>query len=336
MFAQTSLEFIFNENQITISNSEVITENILVFKGEIPEDQLPVTTSILGKIVKKEKEIHFIPIVPFGWNQKYTVLYNHTITHFSLPVPENYEFLSVSKIYPTSSRLPSNLLKWYIRFSKPINTAHIYDHIKFVNASGDTLSRVVLRLENALISDNATLLTLWIEPGRQKRDLIPNKQLGPVFNNQENYSLIISKNIKDNKGVSMQKDFIHPFLITDTDRVKLAINTWEINSIEANSRGNLLIKCDEPIDYGSSLNNITILNSNDQEVTGTWDLLNQEKVIAFKPKEPWKKDSYEVHFDAGIEDLAGNNLYRLFDNELHTISDKEIPIESYKLEFIIK
>jgi len=194
----------------------------------------------------------------------------------------------------------------------------------------------VLRLENVLISNNATLLTLWIEPGRQKRDLIPNKQLGPVFTNQESYSLVVSKKIKDQKGVSMQKDLIHSFQITDADRVKPTINTWKIDFIEVNSRSNLVIRCNESIDYGSSLGNIVVLDSNDNEVMGDWVLLDQETVLSFNPNQSWKKDTYQIYFDAGIEDLAGNNLDRLFDRQLDTSSSKEPPVKRHQLEFSVK
>ncbi|MFD2562391.1 Ig-like domain-containing protein [Aquimarina rubra] len=334
--AQSALDFTLSENQIVIKNDISTVENIFVFKGEIAKDKLASSSPILGKTIRLEKEIQFIPLVQFGWNQKYTVVYNDTIRYFSLPIPKNYEFLTVSEIYPSASALPSNLLKWYIKFSKPINTVQAYNHIKLVSANGDTLSRAILPLENVLISEDGTLLTVWMEPGRQKRGLIPNEQLGVIFSEQESYHLIISKEIKDDNGVSMNEEYTHPFMITTADRVKPNIHDWKLNIPKGNSVSNLLIQCAEPLDYGSCIDNITVLDSNQIEVKGNWKLIDKETVLSFTPFKPWKNDNYQILFKPSIEDLAGNNLNRLFDSEINDNSNKMTTLESYKLKFVIK
>ncbi len=334
MQAQSSLEFTFTKNQILIKNDKLQKGRILVFKGEISEDKLNSSTPILGKTLKTDNGILFIPVVPFGWSQKYTLVYNHIIEYFKLTIPDSYESLSVTEIYPSAPILPSNLLKLYIRFSRPINTTFVYDHIRFINVVGDTLPRTILPLENPLISDDRTLLTLWIEPGRQKRGLGPNKQLGPVFN-KETYRLIVTKDIKDNNGVSMQEDFIHSFSIGNTDRIKPTIDDWKIDIPEINSISKLLIECSESIDYGSIQDNIHIIDNSMQEIKGTWQLLEEETILSFQPREPWKKGNYQILCNPEIEDLAGNNLSRLFDKEIKNSSNEESINQKYSLRFTI-
>lgn len=336
MFGQTSQNFTFNKNEVIISKDISETKNIIVFNGEVTEEETSSSTPILGKIKEKENTVYFIPLVPFGWNQKYTVFYNHTIRYFSLPIPKDYESLKISKIFPSASRLPSNILKWYIKFSKPINKNNIYKYIRFVSDSGDTIPRAILPLENALISDDGTLLTIWVEPGRQKRNLIPNKQLGSVFSNNKKYQLVISKEIKDTNGVSMLEDFYKQFIIINADRNKPNIRNWQIKIPIADSMSDLLIYFEESIDYGSSIDNILILDDKGQSVKGDCTLLNEEKIFSFKPKKQWKKGKYEIYFDSAIEDLAGNNLNRLFDDEIHNTSKIITPSQNHKLEFIIK
>ncbi|AXT49764.1 hypothetical protein D1818_02620 [Aquimarina sp. BL5] len=334
MQAQSSLEFVFTKNQILIKNNKLQEGRILVFKGEISEDKLGYSTPILGKTLKTNEGILFTPVVPFGWDQKYTLVYNHIIEYFKLTIPENYESLSVTEIYPSAPILPSNLLKLYIRFSKPINTAFVYDHIRFINLAGDTLSRTILPLENPLISDDRRLLTIWIEPGRQKRGLGPNKELGAVFN-KETYRLIVTKDIKDINGVSMQEDFIHSFCIGNTDRIKPTINDWKIGIPKINSISKLLIQCSESLDYGSVQGNIHIVDKSMQEIKGTWQLLEQETILSFQPREAWKKGDYQILCNPEIEDLAGNNLSRLFDTEIKKTSNQETTNQQYSLEFSI-
>ncbi|WP_299252616.1 Ig-like domain-containing protein [uncultured Aquimarina sp.] len=332
--AQSSLDFTVTKNQILIKKGNVSEERIVAFIGEIPEDKLGSSTPVLGKTLQTNEGILFIPIVPFGWNQKYTLVYNHIIEYFELTIPKNYESLSVTEVYPSTPILPSNILKLYIRFSKPINTASVYDHIRFINLAGDTLSRTILPLENPLISNDRKLLTLWIEPGRQKRGLGPNKQLGRVFN-KDTYRLIVTKDIKDSNGISMQKDFIHSFNIGNTDRIKPTIDDWKIDIPKINSISKLLVHCSEPMDYGSLQDNINIVDSNTLEVKGMWQLLEQETILSFQPKEPWKKGNYQILCNPEIEDLAGNNLSRLFDKEIKNGSNKESINQQYSLRFTI-
>ncbi|TSE11414.1 Ig-like domain-containing protein [Aquimarina algiphila] len=333
MFSQTSPRFSFGKTRLTITDEFNLSNNLKVYRGQISEEELDRTHPILGTIQIDELELHFTPLVPFGWNQEYTFIYNNTIEYFTLEIPEAYNYLAVEAIYPSAKSLPSNLLKWYVQFSHPVNEVHVYDYIRFINNQGDTLSRTTLSLENALISEDGKLLTVWIEPGRQKRDLIPNKQLGPVFENDAMYQLIVLKNIKDRQGVSMQKDFTHLFKITYADRIQPSMGSFKILPPENND--DLVIFLGESMDYGSTLNSMKIINAEKQEIYGEWQLTNNESTLIFTPKHPWKKGQYQVLIDSRLEDLAGNNLNRLFDSGV-SILDKKQLCDEYKLEFSIK
>ncbi len=332
MFSQTTPKFTFNKTHLTIKDEFNLSNNLKVYRGQIPQEELDPMHPILGTIQIDKAELRFTPLVPFGWNQEYTLIYKNTIEYFILEIPEVYDYLKVKAIYPSAKSLPSNLLKWYVQFSHPINEVHVYDYIRFINSQGDTLSRTILSLENALVSEDGKLLTVWIEPGRQKRDLIPNKQLGPVFEKDAMYQLIVQKDIKDRQGVSMQKDFTHSFQITNADRIQPNISSFKILPPEHNN--NLVIYFEEPMDYGSTINNFKIINSEKKEIHGEWQLTNNESTLIFTPKYSWKKGVYQVLIDSSLEDLAGNNLNRLFDSEV-SISDIQQLLIEYKLEFII-
>ncbi|WP_299896465.1 Ig-like domain-containing protein [uncultured Aquimarina sp.] len=335
LLSQKKYDFIFTKDKITILNhDDSLEKKLYLYNGEIEEDLITSTTPILGKTFFQEDSLHFTPVVPLGWDRIYTLVYNHSITYFKIPIPKNYKKLSVEEIYPTSSKLPSNILKWYIKFSNPINRNNVYDYFHFINAKGDTLSRAILPLENILINRDKTLVTLWIEPGRQKRKLIPNQLLGSVFTPRENYRIIISKNIKDSNGVSMQKDYIKSFSIIDADRSKPNISQWHIEHPKKESLSPLIIKCYEPLDYGSVLENINISYKN-QIIRGTWELSNNERIIQFLPKKKWKLGNYQINFNKTIEDLAGNNLSRLFDNEIDNTEDVNATNQEHILEFSI-
>ncbi|MBQ0736143.1 Ig-like domain-containing protein [Aquimarina celericrescens] len=337
VFSQTSPKLIVSKDYLLIKKSEITTGKPLVYRGEISNVEISSATPILGNVVEEKETIRFNPVIPFGWNQKYTLVYDSTIEHFEITLPKKYKYLSVEAIYPSIKKLPSNLLKWYFKFSKPINQPSVYDNIRFTDTNGDTLDRVILPLNNALISDNGLLLTVWVEPGRQKRGLIPNQQLGAVFEEGKEYSLIISKNLKDYEGIAMQQDYIHRFIIVNADREQPTINSWKICIPTPGTTSNLMIHFnEEPMDYGSTLSSIRIIDPQKKEIKGDLKLINNEKTLVFKPLQPWKKGHYQISIDVSLEDLAGNNLNRLFDSDINDIQHGSPDTKEMILEFEVQ
>jgi len=332
--SQTSTDFAFNRYSVTVKRNLNESNTFNLYRGQISVEETENANAILGEVITNDTILRFIPLVPLGLHQDYTVIYNNHITHFSLDLPKSYELQTITDIYPSSKKLPSNVLKWYIKFANPINETNVYNHIRILNQDGDTLSRTFLNIENALVNTDGRLLTLWIEPGRQKRGLIPNQQLGSVFQPGKSYKLIVLKTLKDKQGVSMSNDFIHSFQITEDDRKKPDIKLWEIVSPET-STNDLIMHSNEPLDYGSVLGSIIILDADNKEVFGNWKFTNNEKTLIFKPTDIWSKGKYRIFFNTRIEDLAGNNLKQLFDNK---IDDKDHLVHKnteYILEFNI-
>ncbi|KAA1243906.1 Ig-like domain-containing protein [Aquimarina sp. RZ0] len=336
MFAQTPLDFTFSQNEIIVPRRNAPFDELKVYRGEISGDKLFSTNAILGKIVTEDIQLRFIPVIPFGQHQKYTLFYDGIIDYFTINIPNDYTYLTVQSIYPSDKMLPANLLKWYVRFSKPVNEAFIYDHIQFINARGDTLHNPILHIENALLSDQNTLLTIWIDPGRQKRDLSPNIKLGAVFKKNNSYTLIISKKLKDHQGIPMQQNFNHQFNITEADRIQPNIDFWKIQTPKADSKADLIINCEESLDYGSSLEGVLLTNSIEGTVPGNWKLIDHESVFVFTPADTWRSGRYTISFDKNIEDLAGNNLERLFDSDITNHANTGLNKKEYKIAFTIR
>ncbi|MEB3346499.1 Ig-like domain-containing protein [Aquimarina gracilis] len=324
------------KDYIALTETVDSSASFKVYKGELSEKNVHTATPILGSIISKKESSRFTPLIPFTFNQKYTVVYNGVVDYFEINPPKDYERLSIEAIYPSSRKLPSNVLKWYIRFSKSIDQTNPYDHIHFLTASGDTIRKAILNLENALISEDRKLLTVWIDPGRQKRGLIPNQQLGAVFEEGKEYSLVITQEFKDKEGIPLKQNQIHQFIITTSDRKQPNVNSWKIRSPEVGTISELKIDFKEQMDYGSMLNRITLLNPDKKKVTGDLKLIKNESTLVLKPHKPWIKGEYEIVIDSRIEDLAGNNLNRLFDTKIVDETSKDIDKAFYSLFFSIK
>ena len=69
--------------------------------------------------------------------------------------------------------LPENLLKFYVHFSAPMSRGNIYDYIRLLNADGKQVELPFLEIDEELWDDSLTRLTLFIDPGRIKRGVLP-------------------------------------------------------------------------------------------------------------------------------------------------------------------
>ena len=76
-------------------------------------------------------------------------------------------------------------------------------HIHLIKDGRDTLSSVFLDLE--LWNNERTMLTLWLDPGRIKRELQPNKLLGPPLIKGSHYQLLIDKDWQDAEGILLKE-----------------------------------------------------------------------------------------------------------------------------------
>jgi hypothetical protein len=48
------------------------------------------------------------------------------------------------------------------------------------------------------------------------------------------------------------------------------------------------------------------------------EIVNAEEKVNFTPAKPWSAGTYKLQIETRLEDLAGNNLGRLFDRDLTT------------------
>lgn len=318
MVAQ-SPRFSFTSEAITLEVSSNSKNSLFqVYKGAYASvSHASKKQAILGNFTQNTTEVRFTPILPFQKDSPYTVVFANEVYPFTIDLDPKYDRLYVEALYPNSDTLPANFLKWYIHFSKPVNPSKIYDHISLIKNSDSTkVDRALLPLETPLLSNDGTLLTLWIEPGRQKRDLGPNKRLGEVLVPNESYTLIIDEHIKDNQGIPMEMQYTHSFTVGSSDRIQPSITSWKIHTPQPNTKDPITIDYTELLDYGSLQNTIQIIDTTGNLIEGEFVINTNQKSIKFKPLNNWTIGIYKLKCKPIIEDVSGNNLERLFDQDI--------------------
>lgn len=271
---------------------------------------------MLGDFGFDEGYIQFSPIVPFTRGRKYEVLYKDQVVGTFSISQADVKPPKLLAIYPTQDTIPENLLKIYLEFSASMVEGHSLSYITLIRNKRDTMKGTFLDLSPELWNTEGTVFTLWLDPGRIKRDLIPNKELGAPLVADANYMLVVSGHWKSKDGFELGSDYIKNFTTTFRDERSPNPDNWDVMAPKAGSIEPLVINLYESLDY-SLLNEVMRIFRPDRSIMlGGFYMGEEERTISFKPAQPWIKGAYEIWIEPRLEDLAGNNLNRPFDRDL--------------------
>lgn len=300
-----------------------------------PADQTD-QPAILGDYVYRNAEIQFTPLIALQRGRTYYLLVQGKETH-PVFIPEvAYVPPKVVAIYPSADTLPANQLKLYLHFNLPMSAGKTYERVKLVRDRRDTLLFPFVRLEPELWNREKTRLTLWLDPGRVKRDLNPNRELGAPLQFGSNYQLIVEAAWEDQQGHALGAPFVKSFFVRADDRKKPDVSKWNIQPPKAGTQAPLRIEFGEPIDQALASRVIEVLTAGKESIVGSISFQNKEKVLLFTPDQAWKAGTYQLRIGAALEDLAGNNLNRLFDVDLQKEAAQVADEDFYWLVFEVK
>jgi len=194
--------------------------------------------------------------------------------------------------------------------------------------SSDTIKDAFLDLKPELWNADGTVLTLWIDPGRVKQDLIPNRQLGTVLHDNHRYRLEVAKGWKSKKGAATTVNYSRKFVTASRDIDKPHIRDWKIRS----ERDTIVVDTKEILDW-SLLNTSVSLWSRDKQLEAKSFSEVCETQLIIIPKKSLEQGIYTLKIEGILEDRAGNNLNRLFETDVTSQSDNVVNKQIYSLTF---
>lgn len=189
-------------------------------------------------------------------------------------------------------------------------------YISLVKNERDTLQGVFLNLQPELWNDDRTVLTIWLDPGRIKRDLQPNKRLGNPLKKGDSYKIVISPLWKSTEDLALKQEYSKRFFAAGRDSLSPDPNQWIVSAARSNTKDALTIDLREALDYYLLNESITILDESRNPLPGTFAIVKQEHELKFTPTSDWRKGRFILQIEARLEDLAGNNLNRPFDRDV--------------------
>lgn len=277
--------------------------------------------AVLGSYTFTADTLIFQPRFPFLAGRTYWIWYLDQkqkagkVKTISVEIPErqNRKKPRVIAVYPSTEIWPANQLKFYIHFDQSMRSGFQSEALKIYDDQGQELEDAVLDIAQELWDQEQKRLTVWFDPGRIKSLLIPNQRLGPPLKPHRTYQLVIKKEWLAASGLPLDTDYIKPFRTGERDTQKPDPQSWRISSPRAGTQAPLEIDFFEPMDQAMLQSGLAVLDARENPVKGQLKIGPEESSWSWHPAHPWVSGSYRLRISTDLEDLAGNNLSRLFD-----------------------
>ena len=319
-----------------------------IFRVTVAQDPLPDGDSfpdVSGRYILLEDQVQFIPHFPFEAGVKYRATFDpgllsvpratdSLILDFSIPAERNASALTeVTHVFPSCDLLPENLLRFHVCFSNSMRRGRALEEITLLDSDGQPVADALYRPPVELWDRTMRHLTVLLDPGRLKRWVGPNVELGPPLKVGQQYTLEGGSGIIDLYGRPLRAGFRKHFVVGNAIRERISVERWEILLPATRSRKPLVLKFTNPLDWALLLQTITIRSADGAVIRGQ-ELVDQwERRWSFTPSSPWTARVYRVCVGSALEDVCGNSITAAFDRPLRKGPNPVPEINDHSLIF---
>lgn len=301
---------------------------------ELPGRSAASLPSVAGTYHITGDRLHFRPLLGWSPGQTYTArLYagsgsngagqhapiyttRFTIPSRSFPAARP----TVAWVHPLSDEVPENLLRFYVRFSEPMQRGTVLEHVHLLDGNGTRLESPFLRIGQEFWSPDMRILTLILDPGRIKLGVAPNLQRGSPLRDGNRYTLVIGGELTSARDMPMGTPFQKRFLVVAADRVGPVPSRWKLEPPASASRGALRTRFEAPIDPLVGARLIRVETATGQPMPGQMLFSPTADWLDFVPNQPWQPGQYRLAIHPALEDIAGNRVSESFEMEAGTVS----------------
>jgi hypothetical protein len=295
--------------------------------------------AMLGDYEVRGQTLRFTPAFPFDPGRRYQVVFAAGDARASatvgLPAVARNPTTTVTHVFPSSATVPENQLRLYIHFAAPMGRAGGLDHITLLDDRGEKVVDPFLPLDAEFWNDDRTRYTVFFDPGRQKRGILPNQQMGRSLEPGKRYTLVVSREWRDGGGLPLADDYRREFLVGPADERPLDTTTWQIDPPAAGSRDPLVVRFKEPLDHGLLLRALGV-TADGKFLDGEVAVAEGETRWSFVPRAPWLARVYQLTALSMLEDLAGNRIGRAFEVDRFDRSDASPEPERTHIPFTVR
>lgn len=252
-----------------------------------------------------------------------------------LPKPPQSSSTIVDHVFPTAEVVPENQLRLYIHFSAPMGRKGGLEYVHLLDERDVVVKDPFLPLDAEFWNADRTRFTVFFDPGRVKRGVLPNVQMGRSLTEGHAYTLVVSRDWLDAQGMPLASEFRRNFKVGPPDEKPLDQHTWRVDAPRAGARDPLTITFPEPLDQGLLMRALGVTTAAGGPLVGEIRIESQETRWLFTPRDPWKPGNYRVRVLTILEDLSGNRIGRAFEVDNFERADRQPEPDEVSIPFTI-
>ena len=312
---------------------------------------LPDQPAMLGSYAVTGSVLRFTPQFPFEPGQRYDVRFDASRlpapandeaepsggrllqTSFVVPKIESQAATRVVGVFPSAAQVPENQLRFYVLFSGPMSRGEGDAHVHLLDDAGRMVDAPFLPLDVDLWNEDRTRYTVLFDPGRVKRGILPNEQMGRSLVAGQTYTLVVDAGWRDAEGQPLAAPFRHQFRAGPPAERAIEPATWHLEPPPEQTREPLIVMFPQPLDYALLQRALTV-SSAGQRISGDVRVEAGETRWLFLPHTPWTAGEYRLHASSVLEDVAGNRIGRPF--EVEALSQGRLRSEAHSAELIFR
>ena len=282
--------------------------------------------AVVGGYQVVDNAIRFTPTFPFDAGRKYNVWFDPARIPGSSPIqlvpriagevtiPGSTAVPStlVTHVYPSGDIVPENLLRMYIEFSAPMSRRSGVEYIALLDERGEEVEGPFLPLDYEFWNADRTRFTVFFDPGRVKKGILPNKQMGRALKVGKSYTLLVRSEWQDANGLPLKESYRRTFRVGPPDTLPLDTSQWRVESPRAGGQTPLVVTFPEPVDHGLLFRALGVRQAG-EIVDGDVTVDGHETRWSFTPHKAWRAGAYDLLALSILEDRAGNQIGRAFE-----------------------
>ncbi len=304
--------------------------------------------AIAGRYSLRDNAIEFTPLFPFDAGREYNLRLDASAAplnragggwaaSFTVATEaNNAPATAVLRILPSGDNWLENQLRIYVEFSAPMSRTMGLHHITLSDDKGREVKQAFLPLEADFWNHDATRYTFFFDPGRVKRGILPNEQMGPPLTTGRRYTLVIDSLWKDSFGRTLAGSFDRSFRVVPPDHEKIAIAAWTVRAPARSAREPLIVSFPKQLDHGLLLRALGVETARGVAVSGEGSVEQGEIEWRFTPRDAWRPGEYQLLILSILEDGAGNRIDRPFEVDKFERVDSVATPERYTIKFVVK
>ena len=305
-----------------------------ILRVQVASDELSLDQDerppVLGTTAVSAGVLRFTPRFPFDPGQPYNVVFDpsslpsardagassapellHAVVE--LPAADRVPSTQVVEIYPSGPEVPENHLRLYLVFSGPMSSSGGQAAVRLIDDQGQLVPDPFLPLELDLWNEDRTRFTVLYDPGRVKRGILPNEEMGRALVEGRTYTLVVGTDWRDAAGQPLVSEFRHQFRVGPPEERAIDPARWTLELPAPDTREPLVAVFPRSLDYGLLHRALRVVRDGGPLVEGAINVEHEETRWVFTPDGPWQAADYHLVAAPSLEDVAGNRIGRPFE-----------------------